>query len=205
MASAAKAFRHGQLLCLVAMRRDRLGRKHVHHALVLRVTPNLPDRCFAPVVDAAARVLILGSLPGRRSLEAQRYYAHPQNQFWRLMGAVIGVDLIALDYAPRLSLLRNHGIGLWDTVAEAQRPGSLDSALRDIAANDLATLVEGLPVLSLIAFNGQKAAAIGMRQLPDRPGAPAVILPSSSPAYTLPFERKLESWRSHLEPALGRA
>ncbi len=205
MASAAKAFRHGQLLCLVAMRRDRLGRKHVHHALVLRVTPNLPDRCFAPVVDAAARVLILGSLPGRRSLEAQRYYAHPQNQFWRLMGAVIGVDLIALDYAPRLSLLRNHGIGLWDTVAEAQRPGSLDSALRDIAANDLATLVAGLPVLSLIAFNGQKAAAIGMRQLPDRPGMPAVILPSSSPAYTLPFDRKLALWRSHLEPALGRA
>lgn len=163
---------------------------------------NLPDRCFAPVVDETSRILILGSLPGRRSLAAQRYYAHPQNQFWRLIGGVLGVDLHSLDYDARLKTLKDNRIGLWDSVAEAQRQGSLDSALRHIAGNDLAALSASLPNLALIAFNGQKAAAVGVRPLLDRPDVPQVILPSSSPAYTLPFERKLDAWTSQLAPTL---
>lgn len=117
------------------------------------------------MADARTRILILGSLPGQRSLSAGHYYAHPQNQFWRLIGDVIDRNLQTLAYADRLSALLDHGIGLWDTVAEARRPGSLDSALRDVVPNDLVALVASLPSLRQIAFNGQKAQAIGSRQL----------------------------------------
>ena len=80
-------------------------------------------RSFPPVTDARTRLLVLGSLPGDRSLAAARYYAHPQNQFWRLMSAVIARDLVALPYEERLAALRDRRIGLWDVVASATRPG----------------------------------------------------------------------------------
>ncbi len=147
---------------------------------------------FAPIVDANTSVLILGSLPGVVSLGAGQYYAHPQNAFWRLAGAAIGTDLDRLGYDARLAMLRAHGIGLWDTVATARRSGSLDAAIRDIDARDLAGLIATLPALRLVAFNGQKAAAIGARTLP--PGFPQVTLPSSSPAYTLNFAAKAAAW-----------
>jgi hypoxanthine-DNA glycosylase len=159
-------------------------------------------RCFAPVVDNRTRVLILGSLPGARSLSAGQYYAHPQNQFWRLAGGVIGACLSESPYHARLEILSQHGIGLWDTVAEARRAGSLDSALEAIAPNDLLTLIEQLPSPLLIAFNGKKAAMIGRRQLMSVPYVATVTLPSSSPAHTMAFERKLEFWTSALGPTL---
>ncbi len=153
-------------------------------------------RSFPPVTDGRTRVLILGSLPGVASLAAGRYYAHPQNQFWRLTGEAIGRDLPALDYAGRLAALRDAGIGLWDMVAEAARRGSLDSAIRDIAPNDLAGLVARLPALRAIAFNGRTAAALALRQIPAMATRHATImLPSSSPAYTLAFAAKAAEWR----------
>src|SRR3982750_500698 len=85
---------------------------------------------LAPIVDRDVRVLILGSLPGERSLSAGRYYAHPQNQFWRLMSAVLEEDLVALDYNLRLARLLVRHVGLWDVVASARRAGSPDAALR---------------------------------------------------------------------------
>ncbi len=147
---------------------------------------------FAPVVDAATRVLVLGSLPGAASLAAGRYYAHPQNQFWRLVGGALGVDLVALDYEERLAALLAHRIGLWDAVASARRHGSLDAALREVAPRDLAAFAATLPDLRLVAFNGQAAAAVGRRSLP--PGLPSLTLPSSSPAHTLPFAAKAAAW-----------
>ncbi len=152
-------------------------------------------RSFPPVVSAATRVLLLGSLPGVASLAAQRYYAHPQNQFWRLTGAVIGRDLVALDYEGRLAALLSAGIGLWDMVAEAARDGSLDSAIRDPQANDLAALVTRLPALAAIGCNGKTSAALLRRHAAAVAGRYAVVpLPSSSPAFTLPFATKLEGW-----------
>lgn len=150
---------------------------------------------FPPVVDDHTETLILGSLPGAASLAAGRYYANPRNQFWRLVGAAIDVDLVALEYEERLRALLERHIGLWDVIAEAERPGSLDAAIRDPAANDLAGLVATLPRLETVAFNGGKAAALGLARL----GAHAsryrlLTLPSSSPALTWPFARKLESW-----------
>jgi TDG/mug DNA glycosylase family protein len=159
-------------------------------------------RSFAPVTDASTRVLILGSLPGEVSLAHRRYYAHPRNQFWRLVGAVAGLELEPLAYEERLAALLGRGIGLWDTVGTATRRGSLDGAIRAIERNPLAALVESLPNLSAVGFNGGKSAQLGLPQLEGRRGLALVTLPSSSPAYTLGFEAKLAQWR-RLAPFLA--
>lgn len=152
---------------------------------------------FPPVVDARTRTLILGSLPGAASLAAGRYYAHPRNQFWRLLGGAIGTDLARLDYDARLALLLRRGIGLWDVIADAERAGSLDAAIRDPAANDLERLADSLPALAVIGFNGGTAARIGIARLGRRTKELRLVrLPSSSPAFTLPFEAKLLAWRA---------
>jgi TDG/mug DNA glycosylase family protein len=150
---------------------------------------------FAPVADAATRLLILGSLPGELSLIRGQYYGNPRNQFWRLIGAVLGADVEALGYEDRLAALRATGVGLWDVVRSARRAGSLDGAIRDHAPNALTDLAAGLPRLEAIAFNGGKASAIGRRQLGEARGWQLLDLPSSSPAYTMPFDAKLALWR----------
>jgi len=151
--------------------------------------------CFAPVTRPDTRLLVLGSLPGAVSLAQARYYAHPQNQFWRLVDAVIGRDLAALDYDARLEALLDAGIGLWDTVAAADRKGSLDADIRLHEASDLAALAQTLPDLRAVGFNGGTSARIGRAQLAGVAGLALVDLPSSSPAYaSLSFDRKRDLW-----------
>lgn len=140
------------------------------------------------------RVLVLGSLPGEASLAAARYYAHPQNAFWRLMGVVLGEDIAGMAYEDRLAVLITRGVGIWDVIQDAERQGSLDAAIRDHAANDLVSLIATLPALRAVAFNGATAARIGKRLLADVAGIDLVALPSSSPAYTLPFADKAKAW-----------
>jgi hypoxanthine-DNA glycosylase len=153
------------------------------------------QHCFPPVTRPDTRLLVLGSLPGAVSLARQRYYAHPRNLFWRLMGGVIGRDLVPLDYEARLEALLDAHVGLWDTVAAATREGSLDADIRLHEASDLAALVRTLPNLKAIGFNGATSARIGRKQLGDAPGLALIDLPSSSPAYaSLPFEKKKEAW-----------
>ncbi len=150
---------------------------------------------FAPVVNSTTRVLILGSLPGDMSLAAARYYANPRNRFWHLVGEVIArPDLPQLDYDDRLSVLLANGIGLWDAVASAERPGSLDSAIRNAQPAALVKLVAALPLLRAVAFNGQTSAKIARSLLSDTP--PTLIdLPSSSPAHAaMSYAQKLERW-----------
>ena len=160
------------------------------------------QHCFPPVTRTGTRLLVLGSLPGTVSLARQQYYAHPQNQFWRLMSAVIARDLVPLGYEARLDALLEARVGLWDTVAAATRKGSLDSGIRLQAASDLAALVGSLPQLCAVAFNGGTSARIGRAQLTGIENIDLVNLPSSSPAYaSLSFDRKLETWlglRSYL-------
>ncbi|MFX1762644.1 DNA-deoxyinosine glycosylase [Paraburkholderia sp. A1RI-2L] len=155
-------------------------------------------RCFAPVVDAHTRVLILGSLPGEASLAHQQYYAHKQNRFWHLVGEVIGANLPAMAYDARLQTLLEHRVGLWDVVAQARREGSLDGNIRDHAGNDLIALIEGLPALEAIAFNGGTAARIGGRILgPHAQRFRILRMPSSSPAHaSMNFAAKLAAWRA---------
>lgn len=164
-------------------------------------TENRPDArpgsrktSFAPVIGPDCRLLILGSLPGEASLAAARYYAHPRNLFWHLLGPVTGVDLTALDYDDRLTALLKARIGLWDTVASATRHGSLDTAIRDAEHNALPALISRLPDLRAVAFNGARAASIG-RKLLSGNDIELVSLPSSSPAYAaMPLAEKERLW-----------
>ncbi|MES2419831.1 MAG: DNA-deoxyinosine glycosylase [Pseudomonadota bacterium] len=155
---------------------------------------------FPPVADDDARVLVLGSLPGDRSLAVQRYYAHPQNQFWQLMSAVVGHDLVALTYDDRLAALRASGIALWDVIGSARRAGSSDAAIVDIAGNDIAGLVARLPRLRAVAFNGGTALKQGLKLLGhdggrSDPNGPAIVaLPSSSPLHTIGLAAKQPAW-----------
>ena len=162
---------------------------------------------MAPAGSGDATLLILGSLPGEVSLAAQRYYAHPQNQFWRLLGAALGEPLAELAYEDRLERLSERGVALWDVVGEATRAGSLDGAIRDAIANPLRDFVQLHPQLRAIAFNGQTAARFGRKALSVSTIA-LIDLPSSSPAYTVPFDAKASRWAQlgalALPPKSGR-
>ena len=154
---------------------------------------------FAPVINADTRVVLLGSLPGEVSLAAAQYYAHPRNQFWRLLGEVLGLELVTLDYATRLQAVLQHRVGLWDVVARAQRRGSLDSQLREVETNDFTHLTALAPQLRAIGCNGgeawRRASNFGPGWFAQQ-GIHMRALPSSSPAYTLPYAEKRNIWLS---------
>jgi double-stranded uracil-DNA glycosylase len=147
-----------------------------------------------PVAWPDARLFILGSLPGDASLAAQRYYAHPQNQFWRLVGSAIGEALHSLPYEIRLERLAAHRIGLWDVIGSAERQGSLDQSIRNANHNRIERLLHDFPELEAIAFNGGKSAAIGRKLIGGSNDLTLIDLPSSSPAYTRPFAEKAKAW-----------
>jgi hypoxanthine-DNA glycosylase len=129
-------------------------------------------------------------------LAHSQYYAHPLNQFWRLMSEVVDKDLSTLPYSERLLALLKKRIGLWDEVAEAQREGSLDSKIRNHAHNDLPGLVSQLPQLATIAFNGGTSTKLGLKALKEQAERLQIItLPSSSPAYTVPYAVKSVAWK----------
>lgn len=165
---------------------------------------------FPPVHAPGARVLILGSLPGVRSLKEQQYYAQPQNAFWRIMGVVCGAGP-ELAYEARLDRLNEHGIALWDVLAAGRRPGSLDSAIDRATAvtNDFASFFELNPSIGSIFFNGATAADLYRRKVlpalaPTFAGIPRRTLPSTSPAHArMPFAEKLAHWSAALTPPRG--
>jgi hypoxanthine-DNA glycosylase len=149
---------------------------------------------LAPVIAPDTRILILGSFPGAQSLAAQQYYANARNQFWKLVGALVGEDLYALPYAERLPRLLAHRFGLWDVLAACEREGSLDSAIRKPAANDFDRLRHLCPELETVGFNGQASGKFAPQF--EQAGYRALVLPSSSPAHmAMGFEQKLAVWR----------
>ena len=148
-----------------------------------------------PIARSDARLFILGSLPGDASLAAQRYYAHPSNQFWRLLGQAIGEELQPLGYEERLERLAARRIGLWDVIASASRRGSLDQAIRDAEHNRIEHLLHDFADLRAIAFNGSTASTIGRKLIGEPPhGLRLIDLPSSSAANTTPFVDKARLW-----------
>ncbi|OHC65507.1 MAG: DNA-deoxyinosine glycosylase [Rhodocyclales bacterium GWA2_65_19] len=154
---------------------------------------------LAPVIDQRARVLILGSFPSTASLAAQQYYAHPQNQFWRILGAVLDLPLKEMDYADRIVAVQLAGIAIWDVFASCERAGSLDAAIRDARPNDLALLQKSASALRRICFNGRMAAR-RIREV-EALGFEALVLPSTSPAHAgMSFAEKLARWRAALQP-----
>ena len=147
-----------------------------------------------PVLSLDTRLVVLGSFPGVASLRAQQYYAHPRNQFWPLLSALWGIDLVGLSYERRVAEACTRGLGLWDVYASCQREGSLDSAIRDAVFNNLDILRQQAPGLRAIAHNGAESAR-AMRHT-QALGVAVIRLPSTSPAHaSWGFERKLAAWR----------
>ena len=163
--------------------------------MVKKILTGLP-----PVLARETRVLMLGSFPSTASLTAQQYYAYPQNQFWRLVGDSLGIELHALSYPKRLIALKRSGIGLWDVIGECRREGSLDGNIRDAAFNDFAPLIARCPKLATACFNG-KTAAKHIAHVASF-GLEVHVLPSSSPANTTRYGAKLKMWERCLRTAI---
>ncbi len=152
---------------------------------------------LAPIADAGTRLLVLGSFPGAASLRAQQYYGHPQNGFWKILGAWCDEPLPALGYEARVAALLSHGLGVWDVYASCEREGSLDTAIRGAELNDFAALRARCPALQAIAHNGGES--FRHARLTRGFGLPVHRLPSTSPANaSWSFERKLVAWREVL-------
>lgn len=164
--------------------------------------PDLPKplrlRGLGPRVTDATVLLVLGSFPGAASLAAQQYYAHPQNQFWRIFQAILSVSPRQMDldsYEKRINWLLEKGVGIWDVYAACERQGGLDSAIRQPEVNDFSVLHRRCPQLRVVAHNGAESFRHA-RQV-ALPGVHSVRLPSTSPAHaSWSFERKLEAWRA---------
>lgn len=156
---------------------------------------------FNAILQADCKILILGSLPGDASLNAGHYYAHPRNAFWPIMSQLIRSDLTNLPFEQRYTQLLSHQIGLWDVVAQAQRPGSLDTAIRAAQLNPLTDVCTELAHLKLVVFNGKTAAKLGNKLIPRY--IHQATVPSSSPAYTLALNEKTNQWLAQLVPYLN--
>ena len=145
-----------------------------------------------PILDAGVEILILGSFPSPSSLAAGQYYAHRQNQFWRIMAAITGEPLSELDYAQRCQRILAHRFGIWDIYRSCLRAGALDASIREAKPNDFSFLKTDVRGLRRICFNGKTAGSF--EHIVQSMGYSNVVLPSTSPAYTLLFEQKLERW-----------
>lgn len=157
---------------------------------------------FPPIADPQARVLVLGSLPGQRSIADGRYYAHPQNAFWRIMRELVGAEG---SYEARCNALLENRIAVWDVLYESVRPGSMDASIQlDTAQpNDFERFFDVHRQVNRVCFNGRKAAAMFARFIgvdAEAPGRDYLTLPSTSPAFaSMSFDDKLELWQQAFE------
>ncbi|GAB0157672.1 DNA-deoxyinosine glycosylase [Chryseobacterium sp. Alg-005] len=152
---------------------------------------------FPPIIDEASKILILGSIPGVKSLEKQQYYAHPQNAFWKIIFTLFREEFTR-DYDEKIRILKKHHIALWDVIDSCERKGSLDSEIRNEEANQIAELLEQHPHIQAIFCNGGKSYKNLQKILGKNFRIPIVLLPSTSPLHTVSLEKKLESWSSIL-------
>jgi TDG/mug DNA glycosylase family protein len=157
---------------------------------------------FPPIAGRAARVLILGTMPGKVSLRERQYYAHPQNAFWRIVGAILGFDPAA-PYEARVASIESASVAIWDVLRSCVRESSLDSAIVGASAvpNDFGTFLAEHPQIRRICFNGAKAEALYMKHVRPRltgePDVQYVRLPSTSPANAaLSLAEKLRAWHA---------
>ena len=163
----------------------------------------MQKKCFKPIINHATKVLVLGSMPGEKSLAENQYYAFKHNKFWTIINELTGVDS-TLDYTIRCKKLLGAGIGLWDVISTCTRAGSLDSAIKQAEPNDFKTLIENYSSLRAICFNGQKSFSIFAKYfiskrselyLPELENIALHKLPSTSPAHaSISYDDKLTSW-----------
>ncbi len=159
---------------------------------------------FPPIVAPSATTLVLGSMPGKASLDANQYYAHPRNAFWKIMGELYGFSA-SDDYLTRVAALKRAHIALWDVLRSCERPGSLDSNIVEstIIANDFPTFFKNHPSIERVVFNGGKAEAAFKKYVLPNLTLKAKIsfhrAPSTSPAHAaLSAEKKRDLWKQNL-------
>lgn len=162
-------------------------------------SPTLPVSCFSPIADRHARVLILGSMPGKESLRAQQYYAHPRNAFWRIMGDLFGAAP-ELAYIDRINILKAAGVAVWDVLASCTRSSSLDADIdpATMEINDFAAFYRTHPHIFRVFFNGAMAEQFYFRHIASsvNPNLAYQRLPSTSPAHAgMIYAEKLHHWR----------
>jgi hypoxanthine-DNA glycosylase len=163
----------------------------------------MPIQSFEPIVDDQCKVLILGTMPGVMSLKKQQYYGYDQNAFWRIIYGLFGQKPDEA-YNMRITYILRHRIAVWDVLMACEREGSSDSDIKNPVPNDFASLYDRYPGLGSVCFNGGPAERLYKRFI-EKPGTARFgpksyySLPSTSPAYTIGFERKLEQWKLLLQ------
>lgn len=152
-----------------------------------------------PILGGKPKILILGSMPSVVSLERREYYGHGRNQFWRIMGDLFGFKANA-SYEYRKAAITSKGIAVWDVLKSCERKGSLDQNIQKMEYNDIVGLIRRVPSIQLVVLNGGTAKSVFLKEFKESlPDIKIISLGSTSPAYTISYERKLEQWREILQ------
>ncbi len=149
---------------------------------------------FPPIVSNDAKILILGSVPGVKSLEMQEYYAHPQNKFWKIIFELFNENF-SEDYLEKIKILKKNKIAVWDVIDSCERVGSLDTTIKNEESNDILQLLKKYQNIKTIFCNGGKSYKNLQKIVGKNFEIPIYLLPSTSPLHTISFEKKLESWK----------
>ncbi|WP_312076176.1 DNA-deoxyinosine glycosylase [Chryseobacterium sp.] len=149
---------------------------------------------FPPIINEDSKILILGSIPGVKSLEMQEYYAHPQNKFWKIIFELFDENFTD-NYIEKINILKKNKIAVWDVIDTCERKGSLDSEIKNEEANDIDLLLKTYPNIKAIFCNGGKSYKNLKKILHNKSNIGVYLLPSTSPLHTISFERKLEEWK----------
>ena len=154
----------------------------------------IKSKSFSPIICSDTTILILGSLPGKKSLELKQYYGHARNRIWKILSHLTGSD-IPITYQQKKELLHKNKIGLWDVALSARRKGSLDSNIKDESPNDIEKLLDNYSSIKVIGFNGKKSEKMFYKYFIEKPEFKYVPLPSTSPAnMAISFEDICARW-----------
>jgi len=154
----------------------------------------IKSKSFSPIIYSDTKILIFGSLPGKKSLEIQQYYGHARNRIWKILSHLTGSD-VPVTYQQKKELLYKNKIGLWDVAHSAHREGSLDSNIKDESPNDIESLLDNYSSIKVIGFNGKKSEKMFYKYFTEKTDIKYVPLPSTSPAnMVISFEDICARW-----------
>lgn len=149
---------------------------------------------FDPIVDSRTKILILGSIPGVKSLEKVEYYGNKHNQFWKMLFSIFKQECVPECYKNKVNFLLQNRIGLWDVVRNCERRGSLDIAIKNQEINDFDSFFNEHPQITTVLFNGKTAYQFFYKKYGQKEGITYYVMPSTSPANTITFDKKLKEW-----------
>lgn len=162
---------------------------------MVRASSTYTKKSFAPISNSETTILILGTMPGDKSLELGEYYGHARNRFWKIIATITNNDL-PITYSDKKRLLLKSKIGVWDVINTANRKGSLDSAIQDVVQNNLDNFITKHKNLKVIGFNGQKSEALFDKYFDRKSNLSYISLPSTSPANArIDFDSICKIWQ----------